>query len=275
MRRASSAVPGRNSVLSGWRSMILRRLSQSLKQQNWTAIWIEFALLVAGVFLGIQVANWNEERADRALESRYLSVLKEDVVYSTGELQALTDHMEQQQAARKSLFEYAVDPKAAMEPDERDQRVLFGLFEITEVDIREVTFETLKSSGRLHLIRSPDLVSELQSLNANVAGALRIQADELQITYQFSDPLLIGHLDMASILRQPNLYGEKYIPWLKDAPNLAPTPDIMRTQPFANVLLYRILLTKLRLTSARNMLEQHRRIANLIEARQSEMGEVP
>jgi hypothetical protein len=26
--------------------MILRRLTQSLKQQNWTAIWIEFVLLV-------------------------------------------------------------------------------------------------------------------------------------------------------------------------------------------------------------------------------------
>lgn len=45
--------------------MILRRLSQSLKTQNWTAIWIEFILLVIGVFLGIQVANWNEERVDR------------------------------------------------------------------------------------------------------------------------------------------------------------------------------------------------------------------
>ena len=42
--------------------MLLRRLSQSLKEQNWTAIIIEFVLLVIGVFLGIQVANWNEAR---------------------------------------------------------------------------------------------------------------------------------------------------------------------------------------------------------------------
>ncbi len=34
--------------------MILRRLSQSLKEQNWMAICIEFVLLVVGVFLGIQ-----------------------------------------------------------------------------------------------------------------------------------------------------------------------------------------------------------------------------
>ena len=48
--------------------MILRRLSQSLKEQNWTAIWIEFVLLIVGVFLGIQVANWNSAMQARSKE---------------------------------------------------------------------------------------------------------------------------------------------------------------------------------------------------------------
>ena len=42
--------------------MILSRLTQSMREQNWTAIWIEFVLLVGGVFLGIQVSNWNAAR---------------------------------------------------------------------------------------------------------------------------------------------------------------------------------------------------------------------
>ena len=46
--------------------MILRRFSESLKEQNWTAILIEFVLLVVGVFLGIQVSNWNEARIGQA-----------------------------------------------------------------------------------------------------------------------------------------------------------------------------------------------------------------
>jgi hypothetical protein len=50
--------------------MILRRLSQSLKEQNWMAIAIEFVLLVLGVFLGIQVANWNAERETRQKSAR-------------------------------------------------------------------------------------------------------------------------------------------------------------------------------------------------------------
>ena len=58
--------------------MILRRLAQHLREQNWTAISIEFVLLVLGVFLGIQVANWNEQRADSARAQAYLVRLQDD-----------------------------------------------------------------------------------------------------------------------------------------------------------------------------------------------------
>ena len=59
--------------------MILRRLSQSLKEQNWTAIVIEFILLVSGVFLGIQVANWNAERVDNERAQAYLERIRDDI----------------------------------------------------------------------------------------------------------------------------------------------------------------------------------------------------
>lgn len=59
--------------------MIPRRLSQSLKEQNWTAIWIEFILLVLGVFLGIQVANWNQARIFDAQEHAYLEELRDEI----------------------------------------------------------------------------------------------------------------------------------------------------------------------------------------------------
>ncbi len=58
--------------------MIFRRLAQNLRDQNWTAIFIEFVLLVLGVFLGIQVANWNETRHERALEAEYIARLQRD-----------------------------------------------------------------------------------------------------------------------------------------------------------------------------------------------------
>ena len=46
--------------------MLLRRITQHVKEQNWFAVGIDFVIVVVGVFIGIQVANWNESRAERA-----------------------------------------------------------------------------------------------------------------------------------------------------------------------------------------------------------------
>ncbi|WP_271678458.1 hypothetical protein [Thermomonas mangrovi] len=59
--------------------MILRRFSQSLKEQNWTTILVEFVLLIAGVFLGIQAANWNEDSTERALVRGHLTEIASDL----------------------------------------------------------------------------------------------------------------------------------------------------------------------------------------------------
>jgi hypothetical protein len=255
--------------------VILRRIAASLKQQHWTGVFIELVIVVLGVFLGMQVSNWNADRGERAAEIGYLGGLKEDVDYSTETLQRFIHSLEAQQTARARLFEFANDPKTTLEPAQRDRLVLVGLFELPQLDISEVTFETLKSSGRLAAIRSPKLVSELQSLSTNVAAALRDQADEVQTTYLFSDPLLVANMDMAGVFRQPSRSINPYISWLKDGPDVAPTPEIMKSRQFANVLLYRSFFTNLRLINARKMIEQHQRLAALIKARQDTLGGTP
>lgn len=255
--------------------MILRRLTQSLKQQNWTAIVIEFVLLVLGVFLGIQVSNWNEERSERIAEIGYLGGLQKDVDYSIGSLKNMIQRMEEQQVARGKLYDFATHPEATLTPAERDQLLLSGLFYLAQVDINVVTFETLKSSGRMSVIHSPSLEAELQSLDANVATALRDQADEVQTTYLFSDPLLVRNIDMAGVFRQPNRTGRPNITWLKEAASDASTPPVMKSREFSNALLYRSFFTDSRLRGARSMLEQHQRIASLIKARQAELGATP
>lgn len=44
--------------------MILRRVIEHVKAQNWTAVGLDFVIVVVGVFIGIQVANWNASRSD-------------------------------------------------------------------------------------------------------------------------------------------------------------------------------------------------------------------
>lgn len=78
--------------------MIGRRLAQSLAQQNWTAISIEFVLLVAGVFLAIQAANWNQEREARSKAAIFTVRLHEDLRYELWGEQVLIEYYS---AARK------------------------------------------------------------------------------------------------------------------------------------------------------------------------------
>ena len=64
--------------------MILRRVIEHVKAQNWTAVALDFFIVVVGVFFGLQVNNWNEARADRSLGEEYvnrlIAELEQDII---------------------------------------------------------------------------------------------------------------------------------------------------------------------------------------------------
>src|SRR6185437_3524936 len=62
--------------------MILRRLTANFRRQDWTAVVVELLIVVLGVFIGLQVNNWNEARIDRALEQQYIQRLHDDFALS-------------------------------------------------------------------------------------------------------------------------------------------------------------------------------------------------
>ena len=59
--------------------MILRRVIAHVRNQEWAAIAIDFVIVVLGVFIGIQVSNWNENRALRERERTHLEQLLIDL----------------------------------------------------------------------------------------------------------------------------------------------------------------------------------------------------
>ncbi len=59
--------------------MILRRVITHFRKQEWTAIAIDFVIVVLGVFVGIQVSNWNAARELRASERNHLAQLREEI----------------------------------------------------------------------------------------------------------------------------------------------------------------------------------------------------
>jgi hypothetical protein len=133
--------------------MILRRLTQSLKEQNWTAIWIEFVLLVCGVFLGIQAANWNEQRAEDIKAQTYLTRIR-------GNLETDLQSIE-----RRVVFWSRVidDGKAAIHYAETGERVdgsawktvlaFYQASQLWQWTTSDATYQEMRSGGELGLIR--------------------------------------------------------------------------------------------------------------------------
>ena len=76
--------------------MILRRITEHVKTQNWFAIGLDFVIVVVGVFIGIQVSNWNEARGERRAYREAMTRLAEEsaeMLQSAAEQRAVINRM--------------------------------------------------------------------------------------------------------------------------------------------------------------------------------------
>jgi hypothetical protein len=135
--------------------MILRRLSQSMKEQNWTAISIEFVLLVVGVFLGIQVANWNAERETNKKAVEATEKLIADLRAESWRYQFLLEyHRDIRDAAEKTAN--ALSGKTPLSNEE----FLVNAYRASQYKqgaARRSTYDELVSTGNIALIKDKEL----------------------------------------------------------------------------------------------------------------------
>lgn len=59
--------------------MILRRLAESIRRQDWFTVLVEIVIVVIGVFIGIEMANWNESRIEQDQLSEQLEGLRAEM----------------------------------------------------------------------------------------------------------------------------------------------------------------------------------------------------
>ena len=59
--------------------MLLRSVTKHVKDQNWFAVILDLAIVVFGVFIGLQVSNWNEELVQKEATKVLIKRLYEDL----------------------------------------------------------------------------------------------------------------------------------------------------------------------------------------------------
>ncbi|HET7716620.1 MAG TPA: hypothetical protein VFK86_13435 [Bauldia sp.] len=108
--------------------MILRRLTENLRAQNWTAIGIEFLIVVIGVFIGTQVSNWNQVRLEKRETERML-------VNLVPELQSQLNFFDDVRAYYRVTRRFADQALAGWKGDSRvsDEQFVIAAYQASQI----------------------------------------------------------------------------------------------------------------------------------------------
>ena len=143
--------------------MILRRLTTALRKQDWFTVAVETLIVVLGVFLGLQVNNWNEARSDQASSRVVLERLEQDFVQILERADlSLVAHNRNLEAAGRLVL--------GIRNQEFDEATILedigSASSFTTLPGPSSTFTQLVSSGRLELIQSQELRHALTEFHA-------------------------------------------------------------------------------------------------------------
>ena len=190
--------------------MILRRITEHVRAQNWTAIALDFFIVVLGILLAFQITEWSAERQQRIAEGRYLTELARDLQADVDELRggwqqalwrlrigetilkALDPNFEQ-----PAFFPPPIEAAGPNAADGRDEffdtvfsdyvfAALTSTFILIGVDY---TFDELVQSGNLGVLSNRSLVNRLTAYH----GRHERRRIEFEIAREQVSPLL-GYL---------------------------------------------------------------------------------
>ena len=149
--------------------MILRSIASKLKAHDWGAAAIEIGIVVLGIFIGLQVDDWNNARKDRAAEREYLARLHADV-------QTLvimqSDRIDNRLALLDELSDAAdvlIGEAPLSDWDETDCRALMSSHIFVPLPTEIPVLNEMTATGSLRLIRDVRLRDALSRLQIQVS----------------------------------------------------------------------------------------------------------
>lgn len=131
-----------------------RRLLLNLRARDWGAVVIDIAILVIGVFLGLQADTWNDARKAAAEGRYYTQRLRDELAESIERLDAAIAGgratVEASRRAQRAIRE------GSIAPDEPEAFVadFLAVMRMEEADVVDGAIEELRSTGRMGVIRN-------------------------------------------------------------------------------------------------------------------------
>lgn len=234
--------------------MLLRRVIEHVKVQNWTAVGLDFVIVVFGVFIGIQVSNWNDFQRERGDERLILMELRQSL---TTDANRLSENIDRLNAAISDMSELR-SHMVAGKPYDRTLDQKFGVvYGAIDLQLKTGPYEQLKA-GRLSLIRNNDLRSQIVDVFDSAYSRAEQYTNYIQVNII---------LDKYWPYFMENFHG--IVQWETATPQNYDA--LLADSYFFNILDYRIVHIRRGLLDA--YLEAQIAATQLVEAINEELGE--
>ena len=146
--------------------MVIRRIREHVVDHNWFAVGIDIAIVVVGVFLGLQANNWNTVRIERAEAQAYRSQIIENLRANEIDIGARTAYYRQVRAYSVAALKVLETPGAA-----KDEAFLINIYQSTQVWQRPLVrsaYDEMLAAGVSGNVGAPELRSNLTAFYAQL-----------------------------------------------------------------------------------------------------------
>ena len=174
--------------------MIINRISSAIKRQDLSQIIIEILIVVIGIFLGLQVTDWNEGRQDRIQEKKYLNRFHVEIIEALKPAQGLLISNE---LRHKDITDIAKiingDIKAdGISKSQCHSLHMAGIFSSQATALP--TMNELSSTGRLSIIQNEDIRTAMSKYQVNVGTwdgvTVSLRADHVSFSDKYPEMIL-------------------------------------------------------------------------------------
>lgn len=168
--------------------MILRRLATAFRKQDWFTVAVETLIVVFGVFIGLQVNNWNEARQDRAVAAQFEVSLITDAEIILSDAQAKIAFMEDAFEAMTELLDLFSRKDAALDEAEIIERLTFALNLPSHPDRAPSIIEAVANRD-LRLVRNEDLRLAILNWDRLLQASAVTQQARREYTRAYVEPI--------------------------------------------------------------------------------------
>ncbi len=143
--------------------MILRKLADAIREQNWSTVILEILIVVVGIFIGLQVDGWNEGRKKQQdIELQLLRIADDAAVLLAETDQLIVDF--DNRIARAQIALEVLDGTPLTEANTPAfELALEESFQLNEVEVDLPSLDILMNTGDI------DQVADANARNALLA----------------------------------------------------------------------------------------------------------